>query len=113
METFRWTPDPSDIVVGESYETLISDMYIGPEERRAVSGPKRNWSLKFRKNRTEANEIWNFYLDRRGSFEAFWFNCPVTKQRYAARFQDDELSRAVFWRKVYEFGLRIVEVYLE
>lgn len=110
METFRWKPDKAEIKITQRFESLVSDLGTGPEQRITTAGPLREWELTFKKARREANEIWGFYTERRGSYETFLFVCPHTGQNYTVRFADNNLSRAVFWRQVYEFGLRITEV---
>ena len=113
MENFRWVPDKSLITVTDTFDTLISQMNVGPEERKAISGPKKQWTLTFNKDRVDANEIWDFYIDMQGSFKTFLFRCPLDGKEYVVRFKEDRLSRKVLWRKVYEFGLELIEVYQE
>lgn len=111
MKIFDIRPNLAKVIVSDEFATTISNMQLGPEERRHVHGPRKSWELNFQKDVYDANEAWNFYVDRKGSFEAFKFECPIDKKVYTVKFAEDNLSRVVFQRRMYEFGIRLVEVY--
>lgn len=111
MEAFKWEPDPSMIKKGEWHNVVVSSMPIGPEQRRVVSNKTRKmWEITFKKDKLTANQIWQFYLERRGAFEAFTFRCPLDGIEYKVRFAEDDLERTAMWRRAYEFGLKLIEV---
>jgi hypothetical protein len=64
-----------------------------------------------------ANLLWNFYKDKLGSFEAFFFYNPVenptkigTAGKYLMRFLDNKLSRELFILNLFRAGIGLIEV---
>jgi len=110
VEVFRWPCDPSQIQESIRYRTLITQFESGREQRRAKGTPRRRWTLRFRKDQVDADEIWAFYQARKGAFEAFLWTNPLDGQTYTVRFERDDLTRNVFWKCVYEIGLTLIEV---
>lgn len=66
--------------------------------------------LRFRKDQVDADSIWAFYVARKGAYEAFQWQNPIDGQTYTVRFEQDNLSRTVFWNALFEFGLSLIEV---
>jgi len=89
---------------------IISDFDVGPEHRRERGSIRRRWTLRFRKGQVDAETIWNFYVARKGSFESFLWTNPLDGRTYTVRFEQDNLTRTVLWRAVYETGLSLIEV---
>lgn len=110
MEMFTWPCDPSQIDEELESSTLISQFQFGPEQRRQKGPPRRRWRLRFRKDQVDADAIWSFYVARRGAYEAFLWESPLDEQTYTVRFEQDQMTRTVLWRAVYETGLVFVEV---
>lgn len=66
-------------VEGE-FKTYATDFESGKEQRRQVwTFSKRTISLQYGTlKQSEMDELWNFYLARRGAFDSFWFFSPVS-----------------------------------
>lgn len=107
---FLWVPDMSQVHEEIHFNTLITTFETGREQRRSKGRPRRTWTLRFRRDEVDANEIWDFYVARQGAFEQFLFVSPLDNKTYNVRFADDNLSRDVLWRAVYNFGLTLIEV---
>jgi phage-related protein len=68
----------------------------------------------------EANQLWDFYQDRLGGFESFYFYNPAeapidltgvaTTGRYLVRFLEQELEREQFFNKLFRAGISLIEV---
>ena len=110
MAVFTWECDPTNVRESIEFNTLITQFESGREQRRSKGEPRRRWKLQFRKDQDVANEIWDFYLARRGSYEAFEWRNPLDNQTYTVRFAHDNLDRTVMWKMVYQFGIELVEV---
>lgn len=110
METFGWPCDPSQIDEDLASSSLITQFAIGRERRRQKGPPRRRWVLRFRKDQVDGDAIWSFYVARCGAYEAFLWENPVDGQTYTVRFEQDEMSRTVLWRAVFETGLSLIEV---
>jgi len=92
------------------YNTLITKFESGKEQRRSKGSPKRKFQLKFEKQETPADEIYNFFKARKGKFEVFNWTHPRTGEVIKVRFGVDKLSREVFYDLMFKFGLPLVEV---
>lgn len=68
-----------------------------------------------------AAKLWKFYQDRSGSIESFWFYNPTELEiidstgatntgRYLVRFLEDNPSRELFIRNLYNSGITLIEV---
>jgi phage-related protein len=58
----------------------------------------------------DADESWDFYVDRKGTFESFEWTSPIDGETYNVRFMQDNLERSVLWKVLYNFGLDLIEV---
>ena len=110
MAVFTWPCDPANVQESIHYRTLITEFESGKEQRRSKGTPRRRWSLKFRKDQVDADAIWSFYVARKGAYQAFTWTNPVDGVTHRVRFADDNLTRQVFWRLCYEYGITFLEV---
>ncbi len=109
METFAW--EPAQVIEEEiRFRTLITPFESGKEQRRSKGVPRRVWTMKFSRLKAEGDQIWAFYVARKGVYEAFLWTNPIDGQQYTVRFLEDSLSRTDFYNLAYEFGLKIIEV---
>ena len=101
---------------GIRYDTLITQFESGKEQRRAKGLPRRIFHLTFEKaasRNDHAEEIYQFFVARKGRFEAFLWDYPKsdgTVEEVKVRFDTDMLSRKVFLDEIYSFGIDLVEV---
>lgn len=103
-------PDPERVEESITFRTLITQFESGKEQRRSKGTPRRSWNLRYRKNASDASDLWSFYVARRGAYESFeWLN-PVDGQTYKVRFARDQLTREVLWRLAFNFGVELIEV---
>jgi len=75
MATFPETPVPFyPLTVGQRWKTIVTGMDSGYEERTAKwLFPKYDVTVKYGAiSATNAQILWNFYLARKGSYEAFY-----------------------------------------
>jgi len=75
MATFPTDPAPIyPLVIEPEWKTLISNLDGGGEDRRQKwLYPKYNVRLKYSPlTKAEMQTLWNFYLARRGAYEAFY-----------------------------------------
>jgi hypothetical protein len=82
----------------------------GKEQRNSEGASRRVFSFPMN-NRTSAQvaEIYNFYVARKGAFEAFYIT--VAGVQYLVRFRKDGLSWTQFNYMLYNFGtLEMIEV---
>jgi uncharacterized protein (TIGR02217 family) len=78
MALFPGTPKPSySYVLNHEFRTIISDFESGEEQRRTMwRFPKRTFALIYKILSITAGErdaIYEFYQNRRGPYESFWF----------------------------------------
>jgi hypothetical protein len=76
METYPASPKPAyGITTNQKHRTLISGSASGGElRRRSIRFPKRNIGLLYNYlTITDRNIIQNFFKDRDGSYEEFWY----------------------------------------
>lgn len=98
---------------GSSFKTLISEGEAGKERRRSKrSTQRREWKLKFGLlTEVEADLIWDFYLARKGAYEAFTWTDPVAGgSPVTVRFEDDSLTKDYFQYNSYSLSLAFIEV---
>ena len=115
MEYFTWRPDR---VITESarFRTLVSPFESGTEQRRAKwSTPLHTFSLTFALRKTRIiEEIWDFYIARKGAAEAFYFTTSAKwlkpSHTYTVRFAEDELTMESITEALYRTGLGFQEV---
>lgn len=113
MEKFTW--EAYNVYTEKiDFKTLVSKYESGAEQRRAKwAYPLRSFVLQFEMSdwETEAEEILNFFIARKGSFEAFQWDNPNDGATYTVRFLEDFLNLARFAYKLYSLGeIRFVEV---
>ena len=101
---------------GIVFNTLISQFESGKEQRRSKGLPRRTFRLEFEKSKTTSNdatEIWDFFVARKGRFEAFEWDYKKddgTVETVKVRLNSDALTREVFMNIIYRFGLQFIEV---
>lgn len=114
METYPSGPPASYVFTGAiQFKTLISAFENGVEQRRKKWGQgKPSFSLIYDVlTSSEMDILYDFYVARSGSYEAFYFVNPVDSQTYTVRFVDDELSYDMFSVALYKTGLKLVGVF--
>ena len=109
--TVGLVPDYSFATTG-SFLTLVSKGESGKERRRSkMSTVKREWKLTFPLlTSSECALIWDFYVARKGAYDAFTWLDPVTSTQYTVRFKDDNLTKDYFQYNQYKLSLEFVEV---
>lgn len=101
---------------GIKFNTIVTKMESGKEQRRAKGSPRRVFRLTFDKTtnyNNDAQAMWEFFVARKGKFETFLWDYPKpdgTVEEVTVRFDTDELSREAFLTKAYSFGLTLIEV---
>lgn len=113
MEKFNW--EAYNVYTERvEFKTLISKYESGSEQRRAKwAYPLRRFILQFEMSdwQTEAEEIFNFFIARKGSFEAFEWDNPNDNKTYTVRFEEDFINLARFAYQLYSLGeVQVVEV---
>lgn len=113
MEKFTW--EAYNVYTERpQFRTLISKFESGYEQRRAKwTYPQRTFVLQFEMSdwQTEAEQILNFFIARKGSFEAFEWDNPNDNITYRVRFAEDFIDLARFAYQLYSLGeVRFVEV---
>lgn len=99
-----------------NFKTLITQFESGKEQRRSKGESRRKFRLTFDKTtnyNNDAQEMWDFFVARKGRFESFLFDykkADDTVEEVEVRFAEDSLSREVFLNKAYSFGLELIEV---
>ena len=86
------------------FNTDVDKTYSGGEQRKNLwTVPRRKWVLEFAKNETNTNAIIDFFIARKGKFEAFswvWASTHSTTgedlggdgNTYTVRFDTDNLN---------------------
>ena len=98
------------------FKTLITEFESGKEQRRSKGLPRRVFKLEFEKSpilNDEANQMYQFFVARKGKFEPFLWDYPKsdgTTEEVTVRFDIDNLNRNRFIDKLYKFGLTLIEV---
>lgn len=98
------------------FNTLITQFENGKEQRRSKSPPRRVFRLEFDKTTNyndDAQEMWEFFVARKGRFEPFYFDWEKPNgeiEEVKVRFNEDTMSREAFINKAYSFGLELIEV---
>lgn len=114
MQTYPATPVPSfSYVQGIQFKTIISQFENLAEQRRQKwSQGKRTFSLTYPVlSSTDMDTLWNFYVARNGSYDAFTFVDPISSTSYTVRFQDDSLSREEFAYRLEKIGIKLIQVF--
>lgn len=98
------------------FNTLVTKMESGKEQRRSKSLPRRKFILEFEKTtnyNSDAQAMWDFFVERQGKFEPFYFDyekADGSVEEVKVRFNSDAFSREAFLTKAYSFGLELIEV---
>lgn len=101
---------------GIQYNTLITQYESGKEQRRSKGLPRRKFILEFEKatiTNSDAQEIWDFFMARRGRLESFLWDYPKSDdsiEEVTVRFDMDALNRETFMNIIYSFGITLIEV---
>ena len=101
---------------GIKFNTLITQFESGKEQRRSKGLPRRIFRLQFEKqnlSKNDAQEIWDFFVARKGRYEAFLWDyqkADGTIEEVTVRFDMDVLERDVFMGIIYSHGLTFIEV---
>ena len=97
INSFVWNPEwIPDFVFKQAhqFDTLITDMPLGPEERRGRRAYSLStYTLNFSAiSKGMASSINDFFIDSKGPFRPFdWVN-PLNEVNYSVRFLDDSLN---------------------
>lgn len=95
------------------FRTLIKDCGQGNEQRIAKNPTARHkFRLVFNERLTSAMQtgLYQFYLARKGAFEAFQVVDPVDSTVRVVRFEEDELSEEMFYRMLENSEISVIEV---
>jgi hypothetical protein len=98
------------------YNTLVTKMESGKEQRRSKRPPIRRFVLEFNKTTNyndDAQAMWDFFVARKGKYEPFifdWEKPDGSVEEVTVRFAQDTLSREAFLDKAYSYGLELIEV---
>jgi phage-related protein len=98
------------------FNTLITQFESGKEQRRAKGLPRRIFRLNFEKSttsNTDAEEIYQFFVARKGRYESFHWDYSKSDgetEEVEVRFDMDTMSRETFLQTIYRFGLTFIEV---
>jgi len=100
-----------------NFRTLVTEFEDGKEQRRSKGDRPRVFRLEFSKQtltNDDAEEIWQFFKDREGRYEPFYWDYEKsdgTTEEIEVRFNMDTLSRNAFLNILYNFGLEFKEVF--
>lgn len=109
LQTF--TENPSYVyALAPEYRTDVNEFENAEEERiNRWTTPKRRWDLEFRMlTKTRMETIRDFFIARKGRFEAFYWTCKIDGVQYIVRFDDDDLDIRQVWNRKYEVRCRFV-----
>lgn len=101
---------------GIKFNTLVTQMDGGKEQRREKSPPRRFFIMQFEKSTISNNDaqyIYDFFVARRGKLESFLWDYKKSDgsiEEVKVRFDQDALEREAFLNLVYRFGLKMIEV---
>jgi hypothetical protein len=83
MAEYPSTPRPNyPLVITPVFLTLVSEVDTGQEQRKSMKTfPTFDVNLQYNRTRiADFQTIWNFYIARKGAFEAFdFYTCPRTE----------------------------------
>jgi phage-related protein len=88
------------------FSTIVINFGNRVEQRIAQNdSPQYKFQLKWGAlSPVNANRILEFFVARRGSFEAFYWTNPVDTTSYLVRFLEDELNAEYFAFQLYRFN---------
>lgn len=112
MEKFTW--EAYNVYTERvQFKTLKSEFESGAQQRRAKwAYPLRMFVLQFQMAdwEIEAEQILNFFIARKGSYEAFEWDNPNDNQTYKVTFAEDFIDLARFAYQLYSLGeVRLME----
>ncbi len=96
-----------------TFRTLILDLGDGHEQRVSKSSVARHkFSLTFNNRLTSEMKagLYDFYIARKGNFEAFQIVDPLTSTVRVVRFEEGELSEEMFSRLLENSEIAVIEV---
>lgn len=107
----EWIPD-FVFVQSFAFDTLITDMPLGPEHRRARRTQSvATFELNFSNiSKGMAASILAFYVDSRGPFRQFRWANPVDGNTYPVRFLEDSISREEIGEDLVNMTVRLKEI---
>ena len=114
METYPTSPVIQYVFTEKiDFKTLVSAFENGYEQRRRKwAHGKRSFSLKYNVlTYNETDTLYDFYIARNGTYDAFSFVNPNDNQTYTVRFTDDQMSFDHFSQAICSTGLNMVEVF--
>ena len=75
LTTFSWEPNYTYTLINK-HRVLTSEMDNGEKKWYYKGNRPRKWKLTFTRSYTEINEIYDFWNDRKGPYEAFYITLP-------------------------------------
>ena len=111
--TFPSSPGPEFIYEEElDFLTIISELEGQQEQRRSKrSFPRRTFRLLWKVlSSAEVDILFDFYIARKGSFEAFNFVNLNDSVTFIVRFELDKMSKQRFSGALFSTGLTLLEV---
>ncbi len=111
MATWSLTPDFNWEETPE-FHTLVSQMESGFEQRRNKwSASRRKFRLVFtNRSKTDYETARDFFLARKGAYEAFDWTNPNDSVSYSVRFDGDSFKFINKAYNVYAFECTFIEV---
>ncbi len=89
---FTWRGD-EQFTKETEYRTLVTPFENGPEQRRSKQPKRRIFQLPFTQFEDVSKEIRQFFEQRQGRLESFYWQNPDTGEVVKVRFGSDNLSR--------------------
>jgi len=89
---FTWRGD-EQFTKETEYRTLVTPFENGPEQRRSKQPKRRIFQLPFTQFEDVSVEIRQFFEQRQGRLESFYWQNPDTGEVVQVRFGNDNLSR--------------------
>jgi len=111
MEMYDYPPD-FIFEETQTYNTIISRFENAWEQRRAKwSKPYRRFRLIYRnRSLSDYANVWSFFYNRMGRYEAFYFKHPISSLTYIVRFDQDEFTGQLIAPNRYDFEVVLREV---
>ena len=95
------------------FDDVIITTYPNGTEQRigGAGGQRRQFNLVFPLiGSADADNLWNFYISRRGPLYAFYFTSPRDGSRCLVRFASKSLTRTLFSYLLESTGISLIEV---
>lgn len=106
------------LVKTTAFKTIIHDLGVdsvtgGKREQRVSkqADPTHTWKIVL-KNRltTEADSLYDFFVARKGPYEAFNITDPFDSQTYLVRFLDEMMDQEYFYTLLWNGQIKVVQV---